>query len=166
MFGRVGNADGVAHVVGAADEGAQLQLDVQPSGRGEDRAFGLGGGGGGVRQDLAPGAADRGAGDDDGGGAAVVGDGEVGVVWLEGVGGAAEEDADVVGVVEAGVKVGVVADVQGEVGGDVVEGDQSLLLEGVVRLEELWVGRVGGEDALDVLSDVAVDGTAEGCEGV
>lgn len=96
----------------------------------------------------------------------MVAHGEVFVVGLQGVCGAAKQHADVVGVVQAGVEVGVVAYAHGEVGRDVLERDERLFLQGGVVLQHVGVGRVDGEDALDVLSHDAVDGAAERGEGV
>ena len=65
------------------------------------------------------------AGDDDGRGAPVVADGQVCVVWLQGVRWSAEHAADVVGVVSAGVEVGVVAYLHRQVHCDVGPGDEA-----------------------------------------
>ena len=112
------------------------------------------------------GAADGRARGDDRGGAAVVPHGEVLVVWVEGVLGPAEHDAAVVGVVQADEEVGVVADPEGQVAFEVGEGQEGLLLQGGVVLEDIGEFGVFGEDALEVLADDGVDGAAQGGEGV
>lgn len=70
------------------------------------------------------------------------------VVWLQGVLGAAEQHADIVGVVLAGVEVGIVADLQREVHAHVGQIVQTDGLQGDVRLELLGVGGVDLEDLL------------------
>lgn len=59
----------------------------------------------------------------------MVTDGEVFVVWLQGVLGPTEYDAAVVGVVHAGKEVRVVANLKREMCFDVLEGEKDLFLE-------------------------------------
>lgn len=70
----------------------------------------------------------------------MVADGEVCVIWLQSVGGAAEHSAYVKSVVYAGEEVGVVADLHWEVGFSFVFGEQACFLEGWVVFEDLWEG--------------------------
>lgn len=76
---RFADADRLTHLVRATDESPELELDIKASAGAEDGFLGLCGG---VCEDLAPGSADRGAGDDDRGGSAVVADGQMRVVGL------------------------------------------------------------------------------------
>lgn len=63
----------------------------------------------------------------------MVGDGEVLVVGLQGVVGPTEEHAYVVGVVQAGIEVGVITDLEWNMVGDFRQRQQSGLLQrGVV----------------------------------
>lgn len=153
------DGDGLAQLVRAADEHAHLELEVELLRGGEGGNLGLGLG---VEKDLAPGAADGCAGDHDARGAAVVGNGEMRVVGLQGVVGTAEQNADVEGVVLADVEVGVVANGHGDVVLHVREAEQGLLAERRILLQELGQLRVGGEDLLKVGPHLAMKGASEG----
>jgi hypothetical protein len=126
----VGDGDGVAEGVAAGDDGAEFHLVVEHLAGAEGGGAIVGGG-----RLLAVGAADGRAGGDDGGGAAVVADGDVLVVGQERVVGA-EHRADIGGVVDGGVEVGVVAD-RFDIGyscrqadvAHLLDGDQTLLLK-------------------------------------
>ena len=157
------DGDRLAEVVGAADEHSHLELEVKALAGGEGRDLGLGLG---IAQDLAPRAADGGSGDDDAAGATVVCHGEVLVVGLEGVFRPAEEDANIVGVVGRRVEVGVVPDGHGHVICDPREGQKHRLPQRLIVLEHLGVRCVVAEDALEVLTDLAVEGLAEVREAV
>lgn len=92
--------------------------------------------------------------------------GEVRVIWLQGVGRAAEEHADVVRVVLSGVEVSVVADGQRQVVLHLGAEEEALCPELGVVLQEVRVRGGGGEDGLQVGADLAVEGTAQGSKGV
>lgn len=150
--------DRVTHLGRAADEAAKLNLVVKSLASTGD---GLLGRGSRVGEDLALGTANRGTRDDNAGRSAVVANREVGVVGLEGVLGATEEDTNLEGVVVAGVEISVVANLHGEVHLDLVGRDQSLLLQGNVIAEDGAVGGVVGEDALKLRANATVDGAAK-----
>lgn len=103
VLGGAGNRDGFAEGVALADPDAQLQFVVQARAGAEHRLAGAG------RQGLAVGPAHFAAGDAHGRGAAVVADGHVLVVGQQWVV-RAEQLADVLGMADADVEVGVVAD--------------------------------------------------------
>jgi len=104
------DGDGMTEGVAGGDVGGYFELVVELLGWAE-----------GAELDLALWAGDGGSADDDGGGSAVVADGDVFVVGEQGLVGA-EELADVGGVVERGVEVSVVGDVDGLGEADVFDG--------------------------------------------
>lgn len=160
---RVVDVDRRAHLSRFADEAAKLKLIVKSLAQ---AGSGLLGCGSRVRQDLAAGTVDGCARDDNAGRATVVTDGKVGVVGLQRVVGATEEDTDLEGVVVSGVEIGVVANLHGQVHLDLVDGHKGLLLQGIVVLEHSAERGALVEDALKLTADSTVSGTAELSKGV
>ena len=101
---------GLSHLVPLAQEGPELQLKVQPLRRLKERLRDVGRR---ILPDRAVRGADRRARDDDRGRSAVVADGQVRVVGVEGVIDAADQSAGVDSVVLADEEVGVVAYAEG-----------------------------------------------------
>mmetsp|Transcript_4941 Transcript_4941/g.17802 ORF Transcript_4941/g.17802 Transcript_4941/m.17802 type:complete len:315 (+) Transcript_4941:3963-4907(+) len=101
------DGEGLAQRIAGPDEQAQLQLAVDAGAGLEHRCVGI------RRLDLALGPAQLGSADDDGAAAAVVADGHPLVVGQQRVV-RAKQAADGTGMVDAGVEVGVVADVAGQ----------------------------------------------------
>ena len=114
----------------AADDEAELGLDVEPHARAEDRR------GVGRRLALAAGPDDVGAADHDGAGAAVVADRQVLPVRRQRLAVRAEDPADVGGVLLAGVEVDVVGHLERQVQRHLGQRQQ-------VRLDGVAVGGVG-----------------------
>ena len=106
------DGDPVAERGAGADHEAQLGLDVEPPARAVRRGVV------GRRLALAARPDDRRTADDDGAGAAVVADGQVPPVGQQRLLVGPEDPADVGGVVERGVEVDVVADLERQVQGD------------------------------------------------
>ncbi|MCY1336769.1 hypothetical protein D9M69_225820 [compost metagenome] len=152
----VGDGDGLAHLVALADPDAQFQLVVQALAGAEARGFLA------RRQGLAQRAAHRGAGDADGGGTAVVADGHVLVVGQQGIV-RAEQAADVVGVVDAHIEVGVVADMRRQVQLAGGRGRQQGLAHG---FQAFLGGAAFGQQVLQLGAQGAAGGGAQGEEGV
>lgn len=96
----------------------------------------------------------------------MVTNGDVSVVGLESVLGTTEQDTNLEGVVVTGVKVSVVANLHGQVHGDAANGDQGLLLQGMVILQHSSQAGVVSQDALQLGTHAAMDGTAELSKGV
>jgi len=105
-----GDGNGMAEVIASGDVGGYFELVVELLGWAE-----------GVEFDLAVGAGDGSSAEDDGGGSPVVSDGDVFVVGEQGLVGT-EEFAYVGGVVEGGVEVGVVGDIDGLGEADIFDG--------------------------------------------
>lgn len=162
VFGFV-DRDGSAEVVGSADEGGELELDVETLAGGEGWGFRVGGW---VGENLAVGTVDGGAGCDDRRRTAVVSHGQVLVVGLQGVVRSTEENTDVVGVIETGVEIRVVANLHGNVVGDLRQGQECLLLQSGIFLESLREWGVCTEHVLDVFTDLTVHGATKSSECV
>lgn len=162
VFGLV-DGNWLAEVVGLADKGGQFQLDVESLARREGGDLGSRGR---IGQDLAVRSANGSPRGHDRRRTAVVPNWEMLVVGLQSVVGSAEEHTHVVGVVESGVEIGVVADLHRNMVGHLGEREESLLLERRVVLEDLRKWCVGTENSLDVLPDLAMDGTAESSERI
>lgn len=85
---------------------------------------------------------------------------------MQGIFRPAEHDAAVVGVVQADEEVGVVADLEGQMALDVLEGVQHLGVQGRLVFEDIGEFGVFGENALEVPSHDGMDWAAQGGEGI
>lgn len=112
---------------------------------------------------FAPRMMDDRTGDDEGGCAAIVPDGLVGMTrTLMGL----KESPDMAGVICAGIEVGVVADIKGEMGLDFCKVEEAFFLQFLIFFEDGAVGCRGAEDSFDIFSDLAAEKAGESGEGV
>ena len=146
------------HLIPLAHKRPQFELEIQPLRRREDGAGDLGRR---IRHHLPVRSPDRGSRHDDRGRATVVADGQVRVVWVEGVVEAADEGAGIDGVVLTDEEVGVVADAEGEVGPDVFQQYEAAL---VIRFGEALRRaefRAFCKDLLEVFTDLSMHGAPQ-----
>lgn len=88
------------------------------------------------------------------------------VVRLQGVFRVAKEYANIVGVVPAGVEIGVVADLQREMHAHLADVVETYRLQGSIGLEFMWILGIDLEDLLEVVAHSGVFLAAQGSEGV
>lgn len=153
VIGGLGGGNGLPERIFLADDEGHFQLKVEAgAGLKDGRGFALG-------HDLPHGAAHGRAADDDGRRPPVVADGEVSPVGEQGVFGVAEHLADVGGVLDAGVEVGVVANPDGQEHAGIGHGHEGVGVKGERRLGV-------AEPRLHAGAHAASDGLAEGDECV
>lgn len=88
------------------------------------------------------------------------------VVRLQGVFRVAKEYANIVGVVPAGVEIGVVADLQREMHAHLADVVETYRLQGSIGLEFMCILGIDLEDLLEVVAHSSVFLAAQGSEGV
>jgi len=157
------NPDNVAHVRVGANETTQLELKVELAAGSQDRLLDVGTW---VLQDLAVRTLDGCAADYDTRRSAVVTDRQMHVVWLQSILCSAEECSHVVRMVQAGVEVGVVANLHGEVVLDLIQLDESFLAQLIVPLQDLRKRASYEKHALEVFADDCVILASEGSKRV
>ena len=96
----------------------------------------------------------------------MVTNGKVVIVWVQSICRPSENDTAVVCMISAGKEIGIVTYPERQMGFDVLQGNEGLLLERHIVFQNIWVWSVCCKDALNVLSHHRMYRPAQGCECV
>ena len=96
----------------------------------------------------------------------MVTNGKVVIVWVQSICRSSENDTAVICMISAGEEIGIVTYSERQMGLDVLERNEGLLLERYIVLQHIRVWSICCKDALNVLSHNRMYGPTQGCECV